>query len=70
MVLKNSNLISSVDEVICAMYIKNSCPSHALKNKNHYEIRYGHIPSMRSLRVFGSPYYALILRNEETNLVQ
>jgi len=41
-------------------YVKNRCPSHAIKNKTPYEIWYGHIPSVRHLRLFGSTYYVLI----------
>eukprot|EP00253_Pinus_taeda_P021664 PITA_21664 len=48
------------DAVLCVVYIKNSCPSSAIRNKTPYEIWYGHIPLVKHLRVFGSTCYALI----------
>jgi hypothetical protein len=47
---------------------KNRCPSHALKNKTPYEMWYGHIPSVRHLRVFGSTCYALIPKEKRSKL--
>eukprot|EP00253_Pinus_taeda_P009462 PITA_09462 len=49
-----------VDEVLGVVYIKNRCPSNAIRNKTRYEIWYGHIPSVKHLRVFRSTCYALI----------
>jgi hypothetical protein len=60
MFFKNVKLMFSVDVIMCAVYVKKKCPSHALKNKTLYEMWYGRIPSVRHLRVFGSTYYALI----------
>jgi len=34
--------------------------SNAIRNKTPYEMWYGHIPSVKHLRVFGSTCYALI----------
>eukprot|EP00253_Pinus_taeda_P008515 PITA_08515 len=48
------------DVVLCAAYIKNRCPSNAIRNKTPYEMLDGHVPSVKHLRVFGSTYYALI----------
>jgi hypothetical protein len=59
MFFKNMKLMFWVDATVCAMYVKNMCPSHGLENKTH-EMWYGLIPSVRHLRVFGSTCYALI----------
>eukprot|EP00253_Pinus_taeda_P016152 PITA_16152 len=48
------------DVVLCAANIKIRCPSNAIRNKTPYEMWYGHVPSVKHLRVFGSTYYALI----------
>ena len=39
-----------------------------LLNKTLYEMWYGHIPSVRHLRVLGSTCYALILKDQRSNL--
>eukprot|EP00253_Pinus_taeda_P003906 PITA_03906 len=49
-----------VDAVLCVVYVKNRCPSNAIKNKTPYEMLYGHIPLVEHLGVFGSTCYALI----------
>ena len=56
------------DVVLCVVYIKNRRPYHATKNKTPYEMWYGHIPSVRHLRVFGSTCYALILKEQRNKL--
>jgi hypothetical protein len=66
MFLKNVKLMFWVDAILCAVYGKNKCPSHAIKNNNPYEMWYGHIPSVRDLRVFGSTYYALIPKEKRS----
>jgi len=48
------------DAILCAAYINNICPSNAIRNKTPYELWYGHVPSVKHLRVFGSTCYALI----------
>eukprot|EP00253_Pinus_taeda_P021352 PITA_21352 len=48
------------DAVLCATYIKNRCPSSAIRNNTPYESWYGHVPSVKHLRIFGSTCYALI----------
>jgi len=48
------------DAILYAPYIKNRCPSNAIRNKTPYELWYGHVPLVKHLRVFGSTYYALI----------
>jgi hypothetical protein len=65
---KNVKLTFWVDAVLCVVYVKNRCPSHALKNKTPYEMRYGHIPSVRNLVVFGSTCYALISKEKRSKL--
>jgi hypothetical protein len=68
MFLKNVKHMFWDDAVICAGYIKKTCPSHALKKKTPYEMWYGHIPSVRHLRVFGSTFYALILKEKRNKI--
>jgi hypothetical protein len=53
MFFKNVKLML-VDIVLCTVYVKNMCPSHALGNKTPYEMWHGRIPSMRNHKVFGS----------------
>ena len=45
---------------LCAVYLRNKSPPHALGNKILYEMQYGHIPSVRHLMVFGSTFYVII----------
>lgn len=58
--LKNVKIMFWVDAVLCAAYIKNRCPSNAIRNKTPYEMWYGHFPLVKHHRVFGSTCYALI----------
>jgi hypothetical protein len=69
MFFKNVKLMFWADAVLCEIYVKNMCPSHALNNKILYEIWYGHIPSLRHFRVFGSTCYALIPKEKEESLI-
>lgn len=57
---KNVKLMFWADVVLCAIYVNNRCPSNAIRNKTSYEMWYGHIPSVKLLKVFSSTYYALI----------
>eukprot|EP00253_Pinus_taeda_P001702 PITA_01702 len=57
---KNVKIRFWADDVLCAAYIKNRCPSNAIRNKTPYEIWYGSVLSVKHLRVFGSTCYALI----------
>jgi hypothetical protein len=57
---KNVKLMFWVDAVLCEIYVRNMSPSHALGNKDPYEMWNGHIPLVRHLSDFGSTYYALI----------
>jgi hypothetical protein len=56
------------DAVLCEFYVKNRFPSHAIKNKSPYEMWYGHIPSVRHHKVFGSTFYALIPKEQRSKL--
>jgi hypothetical protein len=67
MFFKNVKLMFWDDAFLCAVYVKKIYTFHALKNKTPYEIWYGHIPSMRHIRVFGSTCYALIPKEQRSN---
>ena len=56
------------DTIMCAIYMKNKRPSHALGNQTPYEMLYGHIPSVKHLTVFGSTFYYLIPKEQRNNL--
>ena len=60
MFFKNVKLMFWADVVLCVVYIKNRFPHNVIRNKTPYEMWYGHIPSVKHLRVFGSTCYALI----------
>ena len=60
MFFKNVKLMFWADVVLCVVYIKNRCPYNAIRNKTPYEMWYGHVPSVKHLKVFGSTCYALI----------
>jgi hypothetical protein len=68
MFFKNVKLMFWVDTILCVVYVKNNCPSHALENKTPYEIWYGRIPLMKHLRVFGSTCFALIPKEQRNKL--
>ncbi|WP_369124376.1 hypothetical protein, partial [Actinobacillus pleuropneumoniae] len=40
---KNVKTMFWADAVLCAAYIKNRCPSNAIRNKTPYELWYGHV---------------------------
>ena len=56
------------DAVLCVVYLRNISPTHALNNKTPYEMWHGHVPLVRHLKVFGSTYYALILKEQRNKL--
>jgi hypothetical protein len=64
----NVKLMFWDDAVLCVVYVKNKCPSHALQKKTHYEMWYEHISSVRHLMVFGSTCYVLIPKEQRRNL--
>jgi hypothetical protein len=68
MFFKNVKLMFWDGAILCVVYVKNMCPSHALQNKTPYEMWYGRIPSVMHLRVFGSTCYALIPKEKRTNI--
>ena len=59
---KNVKLMFWVDVVLCVVYVKNRCPSNAIRNKTPYEMWYGHIPSVKHLRVFNFKHYEHLLK--------
>ena len=65
---KNVKLMFSADAVLCEVYLINRSPTHALNNKTPYEMWHGHIPSVKHLKVFGSTYYSLILKEQRNKL--
>jgi hypothetical protein len=70
MFFKNVKLMFWVDAVLCAVYVKNMCPSHALKNKTSYEMWYGStFLGVVHLRVFGSTCYALIPKEKRSKFL-
>jgi hypothetical protein len=48
--------------------VRNKSPSHALEKKTPCDMWFGHIPSMRHLRVFGSICYTLIPKEQRNKL--
>jgi hypothetical protein len=68
MFYNNVKLMFWTHAFICAIYVKNMFPYHSLKNKTPYEMWYGHIPSVRHLRDFGSTLYDLIPKEKRRNL--
>ena len=46
----------------------NRSPSNALDNKTPHEMWFGHLPSVKHLRFFGSTYYALIPKEQRNKL--
>jgi hypothetical protein len=65
---KNVKLMFWGDAVLCAVYLRNRSPSHALGNKTPYEMWYDRILSVRLLRVFNSTCYALIPKEQRNKL--
>lgn len=65
---KNVKLMFWAKVVLCAIYVKNRCPSHVIQNKTPYKMWYGHTPSIRHLSVFGSTCYALIPKQKRKKL--
>ena len=65
---KNKKLMFWGDVVVCATYLRNRIPSHAIEYKTPHEMWFGHLPSVRHLRVFGSTCYALIPKEQRNKL--
>ena len=68
MFFKNVKLMFWCDAVVCATYLRNRIPSHAIEYKTPHEMWFGHLPSVRHLWVFGSPCYALIPKEQRNKL--
>ena len=68
MFFKNVKLMFWCDAVVCATYLRNRIPSHAIEYKTPHEMWFGHLPSIRNLKVFGSTRYALIPKKETNKL--
>ena len=68
MFFKNVKLMFWGDAVKCAAYLRNRSPSNALDKKTPHEMWFGHLPSVRHLRVFGSTCYALIPKEQRNKL--
>ena len=56
----NVKLMFWGDIVVCAAYLRNIIPSHAIEDKTPHELWFGHLPYLRNLKVFSSTCYALI----------
>ena len=47
MFFKNVKLMFWGEAILCAVYIKNRCPSAALQNKTPYEMWHDHLPAVK-----------------------
>ena len=56
------------DVVVCVSYLRNRIPSHAIEDKTPHEMWFGHLPSIKHLRFFGSTCYALIPKEQRNKL--
>ena len=68
MFFKNVKLMFWGDAVKCETYLRNKSPSNALDDKTPHEMWFGHLFSVRHLRVFGSTCYALIPKEQRNKL--
>ena len=68
MFFNNVKLMFWTDAVLCAVYIKNRCPSNTIINKTPYEMWHGHFPSIKHFGVFGSTCYVLIAKVQRNKL--
>ena len=68
MFFKNVKLMFWGEAVLCAVYIKNRCPSAALQNKTPYEMWHFHLLAVNHFRIFGSTCYALIPEKQRHKL--
>jgi len=69
-VFQKLKLLFWANAILHAIYEKNRCPSHALKNKTPYEMWYGFIPSVRNHKVLVPPIMPWFLRNKEAILMK
>lgn len=56
------------ESVSTAVYLRNRCPTKAIKGKTPYEALYGKKPNVNHLRVFGCDAYTHIPKDEAVNL--
>ena len=69
MFLKNMKLMFYTNIVLCAAFLKNISPSHAIEDKTPNEMWFGYLPSLKDLiRFFGSTCYALIPKEQRNKL--
>ena len=68
MFFKNVKLMFWGDAVVCAAYLRNRSPSHAIEDKTPHEMWFGQLPLVRHLKVFGSTYHALIPKEQINKL--
>ena len=60
MFFKNVKFMFWGEEMLCATYIINRCPSSLIKNRTPYEMWYNHLLAIKLFRNFGCQCYALI----------
>ena len=65
---KNVKLMFWGDALVCATYLRNTSPYHAIEYKAPHEMWLGHLPSVRNLRFFGSTSYGLIPKEQRNKL--
>ena len=68
MFFQNVRLMFWGEAVLCAVYIRNRCLSTAINIKSPYELWYNRLPVVQHFRVFGSPCYALIPKQQRDKL--
>ena len=68
MFFKNLKLMFWDYVVLCAVYLRNTIPTHDLNNKTPYEMWHGHNPLVGHLRVIGCTCYSLILKEQRNKL--
>ena len=56
------------ESVSTAVYLRNRCPTKAVKGKTLYEALYGKKPNVNHLRVFGCDAYTHIPKDERSKL--
>ena len=68
MFFNNVKLMFWGDAIVCATYLRNRSSSHAIEDKTPHEMWFGHLDSVRHLRVFGFTCYALIPKEKRNKL--
>ena len=57
-----------LEDVMCATYVPNRCPTKALQSMTPYEAWHGTKPSIAHLRVFGCLAYAFMSQQHRKKL--